>query len=153
MVARVHACLRGVRFPFLRLHGAHEATMFSHTDSPPRLRGMTWSTVRPGALAAAVLAGPRVASQDCPSRDLPTVDVARDAYVADQADHAWPVKDEALRVERTLAALQDLCPLLQHQDGGPTNVADVDRLVAGVEDEHGDCRMEPSAVDRPRAVW
>src|SRR3954449_643406 len=41
---------RGVRFPFLRLHGAQEATMFSHTDSPPRLRGMTWSTVKPGLL-------------------------------------------------------------------------------------------------------
>ena len=23
-------------------------TMFSHTDSPPRLRGITWSTVSPG---------------------------------------------------------------------------------------------------------
>src|SRR3954462_5969369 len=44
-------CIRiswGRRLPFLRLHGAQEATMFSHTDSPPRLRGMTWSTVRLG---------------------------------------------------------------------------------------------------------
>ena len=29
-----------------RLHGAHEATMFSHVESPPFERGMTWSTVR-----------------------------------------------------------------------------------------------------------
>jgi hypothetical protein len=29
------------RLPFLRLHGAHEVTTFSHTESPPRLRGTT----------------------------------------------------------------------------------------------------------------
>ena len=29
-----------------RLHGAHEATMFSQLDGPPLERGMTWSTVR-----------------------------------------------------------------------------------------------------------
>ena len=40
---------RGIRLPFLRLQGAQAATMFSHTDSPPRLRGITWSTVRPEA--------------------------------------------------------------------------------------------------------
>src|SRR3954467_14026900 len=32
--------------PLRRLQGAHEATMFSHDDSPPFERGMTWSTVR-----------------------------------------------------------------------------------------------------------
>ena len=49
---RLCGCIRasrGVRLPFLRLQGAQEATMFSHTDSPPRLRGITWSTVRPVA--------------------------------------------------------------------------------------------------------
>src|SRR5256885_14804890 len=49
---RLLGCIRasrGVRLPFFRLQGAHEATMFSHTDSPPRLRGITWSTVRPVA--------------------------------------------------------------------------------------------------------
>ncbi len=35
----------GSRSPFLRLHGAHEVTTFSHTESPPRLRGTTWSSV------------------------------------------------------------------------------------------------------------
>src|SRR6266576_6801998 len=46
-------CIRiswGRRLPFLRLQGAQEATMFSQTDSPPRLRGMTWSTVRLGLI-------------------------------------------------------------------------------------------------------
>src|ERR1700710_1559359 len=38
---------RGRRLPFLRLQVAQAATMFSQTDSPPRERGMTWSTVRP----------------------------------------------------------------------------------------------------------
>src|SRR5215212_7227748 len=34
------------RFPFLWLHGAHAVTTFSHTDSPPRDLGTTWSSVR-----------------------------------------------------------------------------------------------------------
>ena len=33
------------RLPLRRLHGAHEVTTFSHTESPPRLRGTTWSSV------------------------------------------------------------------------------------------------------------
>src|SRR3712207_1170844 len=36
----------GSRSPLRRLHGAHEATMLSHSDDPPLERGMTWSTVR-----------------------------------------------------------------------------------------------------------
>jgi hypothetical protein len=36
----------GRRSPLRRLHGAHEATMFSQSDAPPFERGMTWSTVR-----------------------------------------------------------------------------------------------------------
>src|SRR5262249_19025409 len=32
--------------PLRRLHGAHAVTTFSQIDSPPRLRGMTWSSVR-----------------------------------------------------------------------------------------------------------
>ena len=32
---------RGRRLPLRRLQDAHEATMFSHTDLPPRLRGIT----------------------------------------------------------------------------------------------------------------
>src|SRR6185437_2374535 len=34
------------RFPFLWLQGAHAVTTFSQTDSPPRERGTTWSSVR-----------------------------------------------------------------------------------------------------------
>ena len=34
-----------VRFPFWWLHGAHAVTTFSQMDSPPRDRGMTWSSV------------------------------------------------------------------------------------------------------------
>src|SRR5437762_2989610 len=33
------------RLPLRRLHGAQEVTTFSHTESPPRLRGTTWSSV------------------------------------------------------------------------------------------------------------
>ena len=38
--------LRNSRSPLRRLHGAHEATMFSHSELPPLERGITWSTVR-----------------------------------------------------------------------------------------------------------
>src|SRR6185295_18599810 len=38
---------RGRRLPLRRLQDAQAATMFSQTDLPPRLRGMTWSTVSP----------------------------------------------------------------------------------------------------------
>src|ERR1044072_696849 len=33
------------RLPFFRLQGAQEVTTFSQTESPPRLRGTTWSSV------------------------------------------------------------------------------------------------------------
>src|SRR5689334_7093773 len=36
----------GVRAPLRRLQGAHEVTMLSQLEGPPRLRGITWSTVR-----------------------------------------------------------------------------------------------------------
>ncbi len=124
---------RGVMFPFFRLQGAQEATMFSHTDCPPRLRGITWSTVRPAGLAPAVLAGPGVAGEHRLAGDLAPVHVARDAHVANQPDHAGPVEREPLRVQRPLAALEDLRTLLQHQHGGAPDVADVDRLVARVQ--------------------
>ena len=45
-------CLRtmctscGSRFPLRRLQGAQEVTTFSQTESPPRERGITWSSVR-----------------------------------------------------------------------------------------------------------
>ena len=35
----------GSRFPLRRLHGEHEVTTFSQTESPPRERGITWSRV------------------------------------------------------------------------------------------------------------
>src|SRR3954454_9054446 len=45
----LRGCMRtwwGRWSPLRRMHGAHEATMFSPVDSPPFERGMTWSTVR-----------------------------------------------------------------------------------------------------------
>ena len=39
------------RSPLRRLHGAHEVTTFSHDESPPFERGITWSSVsRPPAV-------------------------------------------------------------------------------------------------------
>lgn len=36
----------GVLFPFRLLHFTHAAVRFSHVSSPPRERGIIWSTVR-----------------------------------------------------------------------------------------------------------
>jgi hypothetical protein len=81
--------------------------------------------------------------------------VSRDADVSDQADDAGTVEREALGMERPLAALENLGALLEHENRGATNVADVDRLVARVEDENpttdGYVRaaaVEPVAVGR-----
>src|SRR3954447_7595180 len=35
----------GRRLPLRRLHGAHDVTTFSHVESPPFDRGITWSSV------------------------------------------------------------------------------------------------------------
>ena len=41
----------GSRFPLRRLQGAQEVTTFSQLESPPRERGITWSSVsRPPVL-------------------------------------------------------------------------------------------------------
>ena len=58
--------------------------MFSQTDLPPRLRGMTWSTVRPDLRRAAVLAGPGVAGEDGAAGDLAAVGLAGDPHVVDR---------------------------------------------------------------------
>src|SRR4051794_31616694 len=50
-LGRVRGCIWisfGSRLPLRRLQEAQDATMFSHTDLPPLLRGITWSTVSPG---------------------------------------------------------------------------------------------------------
>ena len=121
--------------------------MFSHTDWPPRLRGITWSTVSPApwrpqywqVQASRASTALRVILRRWTSRGT--------ADVADQADHAGALEDEPLGVERPLAALEDLGALLEHENRGAPNVADVDRLVARVEDQHpaadGDVRRWP----------
>src|SRR3954454_12354783 len=97
-------------------------------------------------LAPAVLARPGVASEHRLTGDLAPVHVARDAHVADEPDHAGSLKREAFRVKRSLAALEDLRALLQHQHGGPSDVADVDRLIACVQDQ------DPAADAEVRSV-
>jgi hypothetical protein len=88
------------------------------------------------ALVAAVLAGPAIACEHRAARDLAPVRVARDAHVGEQTDHHGPVEGQALRVERPVAPLEDLGAVLEDQDGGAADRADVDRLVRRVQHEH-----------------
>ena len=110
--------------------------MFSQTDSPPRLRGMTWSTVRVRLVRAAVLAGPAVAGEDGLAGDAPAVDVARDADEADQADHLRAVEPHGLGAQDVVSVLEHLRLLLEEEDERPSHRADVEGLVARVEDQH-----------------
>ena len=109
--------------------------MFSHTDCAAAAARDHVVDGQPGRLVAAVLAGVGVAREHRLAGDLAPVDVARDAHVADQPDHARPVELEPLGVQRALAVLEQLGARLEHQDGRAPHRADVDRLVAGVEDQ------------------
>ena len=62
-------------------------------------------------------------------------DVAGHAYVAHQPNDAGAGEDEALRVQGAESLFDHLRPRLQYEDGRPPHRADVDRLVARVEDE------------------
>ena len=117
---------------------------------PTRRRGCagsTWSTVRPGLLGAAVLADPAVAGEHGLAGDPAPVDVARNADEADQADHLGAVEPHRLRAQHAVALLEHLGLLLQDQDQRAADGADVERLVAGVEDEH------PPAGEPPDSPW
>ena len=88
-----------------------------------------------GFARAAVLAGPGVAGEDGAAGDLATVGLAGDPHVADQADHVGALHRHLLGVEGALAALQQLGLFLQEQDSGPSQRADVDRLIRRIEYE------------------
>jgi hypothetical protein len=78
------------------------------------------------------------------------VDVARDAYVADEPDHAGPLELESLRVKDAVALLDHLGALLEDEYGGAAHRADVDRLVARVQNK--DPSTGPVGLMRPPAV-
>ena len=117
--------------------------MFSQTDSPPRLRGMTWSTVRLGLVGAAVLAGPAVAGEDRLAGDAPAVDVPGHPDEADQADDLGAVEAHRLGAQDAVAVLEHLGLLLEQEHQGPPHGADVERLVARVEDQDPPARQPP----------
>src|SRR5512144_1775904 len=85
---------------------------------------------------AAVLAGPAVPGQDRLARDAAPVDVSRDPHEADQADHLRPVDAHRLGAENVVATLEHLGLLLQDEDQRPAHRADVEWLVARVQDQH-----------------
>src|SRR3954447_18450618 len=90
----------------------------------------------PGLARAAVLAGPGVAGEHRPPGDLAAVCLARDPHVADEADHVGTLDRHPLRVQGALAALQEFGLLLEKQDSGSPQRADVDRLIRCIEYEY-----------------
>ena len=150
---------RGIRLPFLRLHGrAGGDDVLPHRLAAAAARDHVVDG-EPGRLVAAVLAGVGVAGEHRLAGDLAPVDVARDAHVADQPDHA--------RAGRASSRSECSAPSpfsstsarrLQHQHRRAADRADVDRLVARVEDEdpgaagaHAAVAVRRVAVDRSRA--
>ena len=110
------------RLPFFKLHGAHEVTTFSHTESPPRLRGMTWSSVsRPLVVRA--------------SGDLPLHRPGH-THVLHEPDHVRPLEGVAGRAERLVELLEHLGLALEHEHVCTTHGCDVQWLVARVQDEY-----------------
>ena len=85
---------------------------------------------------AAVLTGPAVARQHGLAGDPAAMDVARDPDEADQPDHLRPVESHRLRAQNAVTALEHLGLLLEQEDQGAPHGADVEGLVARVEDQH-----------------
>ena len=126
--------------------------MLSHEESPPRLLGITWSTVRLGLLVPQYW-------QVHPSRASTALRVIRRRWMSlgtrtklDQADHLRAVEPHRLRAEDIVAMLENLGLLLQDQDQGASHRADVERLVARVEDQHSPARQPAGGGYRYLAV-
>ncbi len=124
---------RGRRLPLRRLQLAQAATMFSQTDFPPRLLGITWSTVSPElrepqywqVQASLASTARRVILRLWAWRGI--------AHVAEQADHVRPFERHELGVDRPLAPLQQLGLFLQQKHSSSPQRAHVDRLISRVE--------------------
>ena len=94
---------RGGGRPCVRLHGAQAVTTFSQTESPPRERGTTWSSVSRPPARPAVDAAPAVAGEQRPARDLSLLR-ARHADVLDEPDHVRPRERVGRGVQRRARA-------------------------------------------------
>ena len=122
------------RSPLRRLHGPHAVTTFSQTESPPRERGTTWSSVRRRRAVAAVDAAPSVPREERAPRDAP-LDRARHPDVGDEADHVRAGVGVRRRPQRLVEPLDDLgLPLPDEHVRTPCG-AHVQGLVARIEDQ------------------
>src|SRR6476619_5189045 len=94
---RVILISSGRRFPLRMLQGAHEVTTFSQTESPPRLRGTTWSRV----------SLPAVVPQYMQRQGYP--------HVLDEPDHVRSRESDGRRSEGLVELLDHLCLALEHE--------------------------------------
>ena len=90
---------------------------------------------RESAAAAAVDAPPAVAGEERSSGNLP-LHRPRHPDVVDEADHMRSLEGRGGRMERQVVLLQDFGLALEHEDVCAPNRADVQRLVARVQDEN-----------------
>src|SRR2546426_910792 len=128
------------------LHGRQEATTFSQTCSPPRERGTTWSMF--SAVAPQYWQrGPSRTKTDRRGHGGPGPEGHADEV--DETDDGRHGEGHALRMQLFVAVLEHLGLLLQHEDHGPPNRHDTERLVGGVEHERSP-QAPPLLYSRPR---
>ena len=85
-----------------RLQLAQAATMFSQTDLPPRLRGITWSTVSPDFLDPQYWQVQESRASTALAGDLAAMRLAGNPHVAHQPNHIGPLHSHVLGVQRAL---------------------------------------------------
>ncbi len=90
---------------------------------------------QPGLAGAAVLTGPSIAGQYRPPSDLAPVRLSWNPYVIDQPNHVGRLHGHPLRMQRPALPLQQLRFLLKEQHSGPSQRANVDRLIRRIENQ------------------
>src|SRR5215210_3276404 len=108
---------------------------------------------REARAGAAVLALPAVARKDGAPGDLALVRIARDPHVRDEPDDHRPRQRARRPVQVAAADLDDLGLALEQEHRRSSDLADVDRLVRRVEDEHTTPRPTAAAVGGWSVPW
>ena len=133
----------GSRPPLRWLQAPQAATRLSQLCAPPRWRGTTWSSVSRCGLLAAVLADVAVAGEDLAPRQAHARARPPDAVL--ELDDRRRAQDGRRRPDLGVVVLDDLGLLAEDEPERPAEVADVERLVVGVQEKDDAIQRSPRA--------
>ncbi len=125
----------GRRSPLRRLHGRAGGDDVLPVRVAASRAGHHVVERQPAAGRAAVDAAPAVSGKERPAGDLSLVRLG-DADVLDEPDHVWSGERVGGGVQGRLVLLEHLRLPLEHEHMRAPNRADVQRLVARIEDEN-----------------